>query len=98
MLSKRLVCFYLMLKNVSILKSSETLKLSTATVAKYKVILNHSPTIATVLEKVLKTESIKRIFDKLYHEYISPPLKYGTNWSAGIKIYKNYKSRKKSPL
>jgi len=98
MLSKRIVCFYLLSKNSSIIDCANILKLSTATVAKYKILLNDRPTVDMILKKVLKIESIKKLFNTIFHEYISPPFKYGTDWSAGVKIYNEYKKRKESPI
>lgn len=98
MLAKRIVCFYLLFKNISIRDSANILKLSTSTVAKYSIFIKDSVYIKNVLNKILVEENFKRLLDTFIFEFIRPPLRYGTDWRAGRISQEDYEERKQSPL
>lgn len=98
MLTKRIVCMYLLFKKVPIREIADVLKLSTSTVGKYSLFMSKNKTINEIFEKILFKESLIKLIDTVIHEYISPPTKYGTDWSAGWEIHKEYLKRKRSPI
>jgi len=59
MLAKRIVCFYLLFKNISIRDSANILKLSTSTIAKYSMFIKKSVYIKRFLIKYLQKRTSK---------------------------------------
>ncbi|OGK39876.1 hypothetical protein A2954_05500 [Candidatus Roizmanbacteria bacterium RIFCSPLOWO2_01_FULL_37_12] len=98
MLAKRITCLYLIYKNVSILECADIIKLSTATVAKYVIFMQKTPTIRKVLEKILNEEKFMKLIDKIINEYLYPPGSVGTHWASAGREKIAYERRKHSPL
>ena len=98
MLAKRITCYYLLYKNVSILETSDILKLSTSTVAKYSYFLNRNPEMSKILSKILQEEKFVKLVDTIINEYIRPPGSVGTSWPSAGKEKVAYEQRKRSPL
>lgn len=98
MLAKRITCMYLIYKKIPMKEIDETLKISSATIAKYSLLLQRSSVINKILEEFLQKENFIKIIDTFIHEYLSPPTKYGTDWKTGWKLHKKYLQRKHSPL
>ncbi len=98
MLSKRITCFYLLNRKISIREISDIIKLSTATVAKYSLLMKRNIGIKVILNKILKEENFLKLIDTIINEYLHPPGSFGTSWaSAGVEKVA-YEQRKRSPL
>lgn len=98
MITKRVACFYLLLKKVPIHEISDTLKLSTSTTTYFKHFLERSSTIKEYLSNKLKNEKVKHLFEDIFVEIFYGTLKKGSNWSKDKKIYYQHQRKRQQPL
>lgn len=98
MITKRVACFYLLLKKVSFQQISDTLKLSTSTITYFKLFLDRSLTIKGYLSNKLKNEKVKHLFEDIFVEIFHGSLKKGSNWSADKRIYYQHQRKRQQPL
>jgi len=98
MISKRVACFYLLLKNVPFHEIEDTLKLSTSTIAYFKHFLDRSLTIKNYLSNKLKNEKVKHLFKDIFVEIFHGSLKKGSNWSEDKRIYYQHQRKRQQPF
>ncbi len=98
MLAKRITCFYLLRKEVSIYQIAETIKLSTSTVSYLKHILSESPQIQDYLANKINHEKIKNFMEDLLVEFLYGGLRKGSNWKTDKKMYYQHKQKRQQPL
>lgn len=95
MIAKRLaVAFLLLRKDYDQRQIGNTLKVSTATVARVNLILKtQGQGYRLVLERVLRDEVLKVILNEIYEIFTPLPLK-GVNWG----MWKKYRKERKNKL
>ncbi|MBI5123275.1 hypothetical protein HZA75_05450 [Candidatus Roizmanbacteria bacterium] len=98
MIAKRVACFYLLLKKVSVHEIGDTLKLSTSTTTYFKHFLDRSLTIKEYLSNKLKNEKVKNLFEDIFVEIFHGTLKKGSNWSQDKQIYYQHQRKRQQPL
>ncbi len=79
MVSKRIAIYYMLLKGIDSLIICDSLKVTRATVAKYRFSLEKSTGIAPIIQKSLKNEELFLFVGSILNEIIqtSP---YGNEW------------------
>jgi len=83
MIAKRVAIIYLLLKNIDHEVIGDTVKVSSATIAKFSFIKERSQGIVDALRKILRNEKLADFLKDLYIDVIAPPGTYKTNWKAG---------------
>ena len=91
MLAKRVAIIYLLIKNIEVRKIVDTLKVSTATVAKYVLLfVNKESKLTQILKIILNNKEIKNYLLDIFNELlIQPGIKKG-HW----KLYQHHKNDK----
>lgn len=79
MISKRIVIMYLLLQNIDYTMICRVLKVSTATVAKFRLLMEKSKGLIPKLKQIVRNEKIKLFLLELVSE-LCPPGAYGINW------------------
>jgi len=97
MIVKRVVIVYLSLKGVSVNEISRKIGVSLSTASKYSAIEKRSKYLSSFFKAKIKKEKFIDMLEDLYFEFISPPTKYGTDWTAGWRIEME-RQRKKQQL
>ncbi len=85
MLAKRVAIIYLLLKKKDVITISKTLKVSTSTVSKFKIITENSHGIVPRFEKIIKSKKIYDFLTDLFKDVFFPPFRPGSNWSTNLK-------------
>lgn len=98
MISKRVACFYLLIKKVPIREIENTLKISTCTVTYFKHYLDRSSIIKEYLSNKLKNEKIKHLFEDIFVDIFYGTLKKGSNWSEDKRIYYQHQHKRQQPM
>lgn len=98
MITKRIACFYLLLRNIPMWQIEDSLKLSTSTVTYFKHFLERSSTIKEYLSNKLKNEKLKHLFEDIFVDVFYGTLKKGSNWSQDKKIYYQHQRKRQDPL
>jgi len=98
MIAKRVACFYLLIKKVSIREIEDTLKISTCTVTYFKHFLDRSVVIKEYLSNKLKNEKVKHLFEDIFVDIFYGTLKKGSNWSEDKKIYYQHQRKRQQPM
>lgn len=98
MITKRVACFYLLIKKVPTHEIEDTLKLSTSTVTYFKHFLDRSLTIKEYLSNKLKNEKVKHLFEDIFVEIFHGTLKKGSNWSEDKRIYCQRQRKRQQPF
>lgn len=98
MISKRLACFYLLLKGLSNEEISNALKMSTSTVSHYKYYLNRNTKITQYLSLKLNSAKFKKLFENFFDELFYGIPRKGSNWSANLRVYYKHKRKLQEPL
>ena len=98
MIEKRVACFYLLIKKVSIREIEDTLKISTCTVTYFKHFLDRSVVIKEYLSNKLKNEKVKHLFEDIFVDIFYGTLKKGSNWSEDKKIYYQHQRKRQQPM
>lgn len=89
-LAKRITTMYLLLKNIDYIVIGDILKISAASIAKYKLLLDRSRGIKSILEEVIKRDKDKLFIRELF-ALLYGPGSYGINWKTAHKIQKQIK-------
>jgi len=97
MIIKRIAIFYLVTKGAGVNEIADKLKVSPGTSSKFALMASESKYISSFFNKKVKRERFINLLDDLYHDLLSPPTKYGTDWVAGWKI-EIERNRKKEQL
>ena len=98
MISKRVACFYLLIKKVPIREIEDTLKISTCTVTYFKHFLDRSLVIKGYMSNKLKNEKLRHLFEDIFVDIFYGSLKKGSNWSQDKKIYYQHQRKRQQPM
>lgn len=98
MITKRIACFYLLLKDVPMWQIEDSLKLSTSTVTYFKHFLTRSLVIKEYLSNKLKNEKLSHFFEDIFVDIFYGSLKKGSNWSEDKKTYYQHQRKRQQPL
>lgn len=94
MIAKRIAIAYLLLKKIDYLTICETLKVSSATVAKFSLLLEKSEGLIPTFKTLLRNEKITQFLEELFVSLHMSPV-VGTDWSSGRRV-KNIIERRKA--
>ena len=97
MVAKRIAIIYLSTKNIEYSIICEVLKVSPATVAKFKLITVNSIGIKPALKKIVNNEKIADFFKEIVLE-LRGPGKYGTDWSQAWKDKLEFERKKETGI
>src|SRR3989344_2117733 len=81
MIAKRVAIVYLLLKGIDQRNIAKVLKVSTATVSKFDILMEKSDGVVPSFQKILTNDKILDFLDKMF-DALFPPGTYGTNWKA----------------
>ncbi|OGK12005.1 hypothetical protein A2954_00285 [Candidatus Roizmanbacteria bacterium RIFCSPLOWO2_01_FULL_37_12] len=81
MVAKRIAIIYLLLKEIDYLVIEDVLKVSSATIARYKFIIEKSDGIVPSFKKILLNDKILLFLNEFF-DTLFPPGTYGTNWKS----------------
>ena len=81
MIAKRIVLVYLLIKEIDYRIICRTLKVSSTTVAKFKLLIERSEGLVPLLSRTVRNDKIKLFMIDLIND-LMPPGQYGTNWSS----------------
>ena len=98
MITKRVACFYLFIKNISIHEIEDTLKISTSTVAYFKHFLDRSEVIKKYLSNKLKNDKLKHLIEDIFVDLFYGTLKKGSNWSEDKRIFYQHQRKRQQPM
>ena len=93
MIAKRVAIVYLLLKGIDQRNISRVLKVSTATVSKYSLLMEKSTGVVPSFTKILTNEKILDFLDKMF-DSLFPPGTYGTDWKAAWERRKRMSFKK----
>lgn len=85
MVAKRIAAMYLIQKQIDYTVICDVLKISTATVAKYTLLLERSRGIKKALTALIQHDKINLIF-RDFLASLNGPGSYGINWKSAHKI------------
>lgn len=80
MISKRITIIYLLLKQYDYKRISDVLKVSTATIAKFKLFIDQSQKVVPAINKMVRYDKFFKMIDRFFTEII-PPGTYSLNWT-----------------
>lgn len=81
MVAKRIAIIYLLLKGIDHRTICYVLKVSSATVSKYLLLMEKSEGVIPTFKAILKNEKIFNTLEELFNSLFAPGT-YGVNWSA----------------
>lgn len=81
MIAKRIAIIYLRLKNIDQRTICKVLKISTATVAKFSLLMEKSDGIVPTFNKIMKNEKIIEFLEDIFNTLFAPGVP-GVNWKA----------------
>ncbi len=84
MIAKRVLIIYLLMKKIDYQTICDVLKVSNGTVSKFRLLMENSHVVVSILEKKLKEDRIVLFIDELMND-LFPPGTYGTSWSSAWK-------------
>ncbi len=93
MIAKRIAIFYLLIKNIDYTIICETLKVSAATVFKFRFILENNSRLVPSFKKIIQNEKIINFLEEIYLTLRGPGVP-GVNWSEAWKHVKRFEKRK----
>lgn len=93
MIAKRIAIFYLLIKKIDYIIICETLKVSAATVFKFRFILENNQTVSLSYEKIVRNEKIFNFLEEVYLTLRGPGVP-GVNWSEAWKHKRRFERRK----
>ncbi|MBI5127157.1 hypothetical protein HZA76_01750 [Candidatus Roizmanbacteria bacterium] len=82
MIAKRIAIIYLLMKKINYTNISDVLKVSSETIAKFKMIMIKNGEIKKVLGGIVGVEKVKNFFEELL---TSEPGTYGVDWKLAWK-------------
>jgi len=85
MIAKRIAIVYLLLKQIDYTVIEEALKVSSATIARYKFQLEKSDGLVPAFNKILNNDKILLFLDELF-DSLFPPGTYGTDWKSAWQV------------
>lgn len=93
MIAKRTAIIYLLLQHIDYVIICDVLKVSTATVAKFAIMLEKSRALHEVFSPLITNKKIGLFFEEMFRTFV-PPGTFGTNESSAWK-HKNSIERRK---
>lgn len=93
MIAKRIAIAYLVMKNIEYPVICRVLKVSSATVAKFRLLLEKSDGLIPTLKTLIRTEKFVQFFEELFISLHLPPTP-GSNWSAAMRAKRALEKRK----
>ena len=93
MIAKRIIIMYLILRGIDQRTICTTLKVSSATVAKFSLLLANNSHVRERLDSMVKIDGMKLLFEELISSILAPGT-IGTDWK-GAWQRKNELERKK---
>lgn len=93
MIAKRIAIVYLLLKEIDYRIICDVLKVSSATIARYNLILEKSDGLVPSFKKILTNDKIILFLDEFF-DALFPPGTYGTNWSSARRRKLNIEREK----
>lgn len=93
MIAKRIAIIYLLLKKIEHRNICKTLKVSSATVAKFSLLMEKSEGIVPSFKNMIRNEKIKGFLKDIFNEIYHPGV-YGINWSTAWERKKNREREK----
>lgn len=81
MTAKRIAIIYLLLKGIDNRNICSVLKVSSATVSRYNMMLEKSDGIVPAFKSILRNDKILLFLDEFF-DALFPPGTYGTNWKS----------------
>jgi len=81
MIAKRIAIMYLLLKRIDHRNICRVLKVSTATVAKFNLLLEKETGIKQTFVPILQIDTIKNFFDDFFNSIFEPGV-VGVNWKS----------------
>lgn len=93
MVAKRIAIFYLLIKHIDYTVICETLKVSAATVFKFRYVLENNKKVNESFGKIIRNEKILNFLEEIYLT-LSEPGVPGVNWSAAWKHKRQFEQKK----
>ncbi len=84
MIAKRIIVMYLLLREIDQRTICKTLKVSSATVAKFSLLLGNSSYIRETLNSMVKRDKLKLLLEELYSSVFAPGT-VGADWKGAWK-------------
>lgn len=97
MIAKRIAIYYLLLKKIDYRNICETLKVSAATVFKFRSILENNISVSKGFLKLIRNEKIIDFIEGLYLTFHQPGT-YGVDWSSAWKAKRDYENKKEAGI
>ncbi len=93
MIAKRIAIFYLLIKEVDYRVICKTLKVSAATVFKFRSIFENNDSVKGGIEAIIGKDKLKEIFEEIYLIMRGHGVP-GVNWSGALKHKRDFERRK----
>ncbi|OGK08312.1 hypothetical protein A2767_04405 [Candidatus Roizmanbacteria bacterium RIFCSPHIGHO2_01_FULL_35_10] len=81
MVAKRIAIVYLLLKKIDYRIICDVLKVSSATISRYNLLLQNSDGLVPAFNNILRNDKLLLFMDELFNA-LFPPGTYGTNWKS----------------
>lgn len=81
MISKRIAIIYLLLKGIDYYNICHVLKVSTATVAKFRILMERSEGVIPTFERIIRIEKVGDFLEELFNTLYGPGTP-GVDWKA----------------
>lgn len=81
MIAKRIAIIYLLMKQIDYTNICKVLKVSTATVAKFNLLMEKSRGVVPLFKKIVRNEKMGLFLMELFND-LFPPGMPGVNWKA----------------
>ncbi|MEK7177760.1 MAG: Trp family transcriptional regulator [Patescibacteria group bacterium] len=93
MLAKRVAIIYLLLKKIEYYNICERLKVSSATVAKFALLMEKSEGIVPTFKQIVKIDKINIFLEEIFNNIFAPG-KIGVNWKIAWENKINLEKKK----
>lgn len=98
MIAKRIACFYLFYKGISLSQTAQLLRLSNSTVTYFKHIYENGKTIQEFLNKRIKKEEIRNFLEDFLVDFLYGLPRKSSNWKENKRIYYKHQKKHQKPL
>lgn len=93
MLAKRVAIIYLLSKKIEYYNICERLKVSSATVSKFALLMEKSEGIIPIFKQIVKNDKVKIFLEEIFNNIFAPG-KYGVNWKIAWENKINLEKKK----
>lgn len=97
MIAKRIAIIYLLMKNIDYQIICKVIKVSSATVSKYRLLMEDSKGIVPALKSLVMIEKVTLVFEEFFNEIFHPGL-YGISWSAAWQSKRELERKKEEGI